>query len=501
MNNEKSHNIPLEKECETLLSDPIKSNAPLTNKIKEKKSLLYNLIRKQKKGKDNIEKEDKQRIIEINKNINNYNQHTNTKNEIKYVKGINNNTQNSNHNGKKKKKKKLIFDEIEIEFFIKCKLIYNFKINIRFLVTEKNMSICQFTRIPMPQYMAYRKSVSIENNEYIFSFIHSYNCKKDNIYIISECFKNCPLFEDCDDTNNLLLKLKELKAYYVSLHEQDEINLVHFIKKVIDIFVSDEMIYVDFFEDFPPNLYIKKFKYDKIEKSRYDQEYLAMIQNTYDKNSFFKIKWRNIAIQLAINILKKKKHMNYLKKLYEQQEEIEQLILNYKYNMKKNMNMLKNALIFVSKLLIEKPILVNAINFKKNLYFIKLKKEKNILKLAKSNNAPYDISTVRSYPIKMLINNSLITNINKLLKPVLDYLTIEIHLCLDNIIKLNLILNKDKNRSTISNHMFISTDIYTMYNGSPFLSYPLFNYNKTYLCLINGFSFVHLLHDLITDLY
>lgn len=105
MNNEKSHNIPLEKECETLLSDPIKSNAPLTNKIKEKKSLLYNLIRKQKKGKDNIEKEDKQRIIEINKNINNYNQHTNTKNEIKYVKGINNNTQNSNHNGKKKKKK------------------------------------------------------------------------------------------------------------------------------------------------------------------------------------------------------------------------------------------------------------------------------------------------------------------------------------------------------------------------------------------------------------
>ncbi|EAA15458.1 hypothetical protein [Plasmodium yoelii yoelii] len=338
----------------------------------------------------------------------------------------------------------------------------------------------------MPQYMAYRKSGCIENNEYIFSFIHSYNCKKDNIYIISECFKNCPLFEDCDDTNNLLLKLKELKTYYVSLHEQDEINLVHFIKKVIDIFVSDEMIYVDFFEDFPPNLYIKKFKYDKIEKSKYDQEYLAMIQNTYDKNTFFKVKWRNIAIQLAINILKKKKHMNYLKKLYEQQEEIEQLILNYKYNMKKNMNMLKNALIFVSKLLIEKPILINAINFKKDLYFIKLKKEKNILKLAKSNNTPYDISTVRSYPIKMLINNSLITNINKLLKPVLDYLTIEIQLCLDNVIKLNLVLNKDKNRSTISNHTFISTDIYIMYNGSPFLSYPLFNYNKTYLCLING---------------
>ncbi|CAD2094795.1 guanidine nucleotide exchange factor, putative [Plasmodium vinckei brucechwatti] len=503
--NEKKYDMPSNKERETLPVDPIKNNAPLTNIMKEKKKLLYNLIKKPKKGKDNVEKEDKQRVIEINKNINNSNQHTNVEKEIKCYKPINNDPkncdiQNSNHIGRKKNKK-LIFDEIEIEFFIKCKLIYNFKIDTRFLLTEKNMTICQFTRIPMPQYMAYRKSGCIENNEYIFSFIHNYNCKKDNVYIISECFKNCPLFEDCDNTDSLLLKLKELKTYYVSLQEQDEVNLVHLIKKVIDIFVSDEMIYVDFFEEFPPNLYIKKFKYDHIEKSKYDQEYLVMIQNTYDKDTFFKVKWRNIAIQLAINILKKKKHMNYLKKLYEQQEEIEQLILNYKYNMKKNMNMLKNSLIFVSKLLIEKPILVNAIRFKKNLYFIKLKKEKDFLKLAKSNYAPYDISTVRSYPIQMLINNSLITNINNLLKPVLNYLTIEVHLCLDNIIKLDLVLNKNQNRSTISNHMFISTDIYTMYNGSPFLSYPLFNYNKTHLCLINGFNFVHLLHDLIIDLY
>ncbi|ETW63016.1 hypothetical protein PFMC_00997 [Plasmodium falciparum CAMP/Malaysia] len=405
----------------------------------------------------------------------------------------------SNDNKMRKKMKRLIFSEDDIEFFIKCKLIYNVKLDIRFLLKEKNMSICEFTKIPMPQYICYRKQTLIENNEYLFSIIHKYNYEKNNIYIISECLKNCPILEHCTDTNNLILKLKSLKMNYMSLQDQKENNLIHLINKAIDIFLSDEMTYVEFLDEFPANLSIYKFKDDKIlQKSKMEQIYFDMLQNTYDKSSFFQVKWRNIALQISLNILRKKKHMNYLKKLYEKQEYIEDLIINYQHKMKKDIVTLKNAIIFVSKLYIEKPILLHSSYFKKNLFFVELKKKKHIQRTFK---LPYNSSTVHIYQMKDLINNQILSNIHETLYTLVNYLTIEIFFDLNNIIKFSLILTKDQNKNIINEHTFTGSEIYSMYNSSPYILYPFFKYSKTYLCSITGLHFMHLLHNFVIDLY
>ncbi|KAI4839735.1 guanidine nucleotide exchange factor [Plasmodium brasilianum] len=394
--------------------------------------------------------------------------------------------------------KKLIFNEEEINFFIKCKLVYNIMVDIRFLLREKNMNVCEFTKIPMPQYISYRKKTCITNNEYLFSIIHRYNYKKDNIYLISECLKNCPLIEQCTDTNNLILKLKSLRMYYMSLQDQKEINLVHLINRVVDIFLSNEMIYVDFCEHFPPNLYINKFNDCNFRRSTYKDEYFNMMQNTYDKSSFFQVKWRNVATQICINILMKKKHMVYLKKLYEEQANIEQLILDYQFQMKKNIQILKRAIIFASKLLIEKPILLYASHFEKTIYFITLKKIKYFRRM---NKLPYDLSTIHTFRVSTLIKNSVLTNINEMLYPVMDYLTVDLFFDLNNFIKLSLVLTKDRSRNVINEHILTSSDIYRMCISSPFILYSFFRYNKNYLCTVNGFKFVHLLQGLAADLY
>ncbi|CRG97861.1 guanidine nucleotide exchange factor, putative [Plasmodium gallinaceum] len=449
------------------------------NKNKKKKSFLSKYIRKDEK-KDNA----------IN------NEEVKTKSDV--GKEEDNTIYAYSNKRKEKNIKKLIFNEEEIQFFITCKLIYNIKLDIRFLLKEKNMSICEFTRIPMPQYICYRKRPYIKNNEYLFSVIHKYHYEKDKIYIISECLKNCPLFEHCIDTNNLILKLKSLDAHYLSLKDQKEINLVHLIRKTIDILLSDEMIFVDFCENFPPNLYIHKFKDEKLHKSKFEQSYLYILQNNYDRSSFFHMKWRNIVMQIALNILKKKKHMNYLKKLHEEQEKIEDLILNYQFKMKNDIETLKNAIIFVSKLLIEKPILIHGSYFEKDLFFNILKNKKD---LKKEHKIPYESSTVHIYEIKKLIKTSVFNYVNELLNPVIDYLTVEIFFDLNNIIKLSLVVTKNKSRNVINEHTFTSQDIYNIYNSSPFILYFFFKYNKTYLCSISGFNFMHLLHNLVIDIY
>ncbi|KYO02282.1 guanidine nucleotide exchange factor [Plasmodium gaboni] len=409
---------------------------------------------------------------------------------------------NSKHNNNMKKKmKRLIFNEDDIEFFIKSKLIYNIKLDIRFLLKEKNMSICEFTKIPMPQYICYRKKTLIENNEYLFSIIHKYNYEKNNIYIISECLKNSPILEHCIDTNNLILKLKSLKMNYMSLQDQKENNLIHLINKTIDIFLSDEMIYFELLDEFPDNLSIYKFKHQQIiQKSKMKQIYFDLLHNTYDKDSFFQVKWKNIALQISLNILRKKKHMNYLKKLYEKQEYIQDLIINYQHNIKKDILTLKKAIVFVSKLYIEKPILLHSTYFKKNIFFLELKNKKKTY-FKKFFKLPYNSSTVHVYQILYLINNNILVNIHETLYTLINYLSIEIFFDLNNIIKFTLILTKDQKNNVINQHTFTAAEIYSMYNSSPYILYPFFKYNKTYLCSITGFHFMHLLHNFVIDLY
>ncbi|GAW81470.1 guanidine nucleotide exchange factor [Plasmodium gonderi] len=404
--------------------------------------------------------------------------------------------------GNGKKKKKLIFSESEINLFVKCKLVYSIELDIRFLIKEKNMSICEFTRIPMPQYMCYRKKTRIKNNEYLFSIIEEFKHKKDKIFVVCECLRGCPMLENCTETSNLILKLRSLRTYFMSLDNQKETNLVHLIDKTVEILLSNEMSYVDFVENLPPNLYTHKFKNEQIEKTRREKEYLHMLQNSYDKHSFFQNKWRNIAMQICLNMLEKKKHVNYLKKLHERQEKIEQLIFAYQFKLKNNIQIIKRALIFVSKLLIEKPILIHATHFQKNLFFIKLKRDKDFRRTQRNNYLiTYNTSTVHIYPMIKLIQNGSITNINEIIHPLVDFLSIELSFDIDLVLKLNLVLIKGAEKKIINSHTFRSQDIYNIYNHSPFISYPLFPYNKDNLCAIRGLSFVHLLHDLVVDLF
>ncbi|SBT74620.1 guanidine nucleotide exchange factor, putative [Plasmodium ovale] len=404
----------------------------------------------------------------------------------------------------KKKKKKIIFDEEEISHFVQCKLVYNIKLDVRFLLKEKNMNVCEFTKIPMPQYMIYKKKTILKNNDYLFSFICQYRYEKDNMYIISECLKNCPSFEQCRNTNSLIVKLKSLETYYASLQNQKEINIVHIIRKTIDILLSSDMMYIHLCNEFPPNLYLNKFRHSNDKNDTiYKNMYTDLIVNTYDKSTFFNTKWRNIALQLCINILQKKNHMNYLRRLYIEQDRIDEMILSYKHNMKKNMDTLKGAIIFVSKILIEKPILIHASYFGKNLHFVKLKMEKDFRRGNSRNGIQRlcNTSTVHVYSLSILLRKGIFKNIHSILTRAVNNLTIEIFFDLNNIFKFNLVFNKGTSKNVINTHIFSATDLYSMYNGSPFLLHPLFPHNGVYLLSASSFTLVHLLRDLLVDLY
>lgn len=103
--------------------------------------------------------------------------------------------------------------------------------------------------------------------------------------------------------------------------------------------------------------------------------------------------------------------------------------------------------------------------------------------------------------MKDLINNQILSNIHETLYTLVNYLTIEIFFDLNNIIKFSLILTKDQNKNIINEHTFTGSEIYSMYNSSPYILYPFFKYSKTYLCSITGLHFMHLLHNFVIDLY
>ncbi|KJP88852.1 hypothetical protein AK88_01542 [Plasmodium fragile] len=397
---------------------------------------------------------------------------------------------------------RLIFSETEIELFAQCKLVYNIQLDTRFLLEEKNMSICEFTKIPMPQSMCYRKKTRIRNTEYLFSIIQEYKQPSDEVYVVSECLRGCPLLQPCMDTSTLLIKLKTLRTNFLSLVQQKEANLVGVIDKALDIFLSDEMVHVNYEENIPPNLSTHKFRVMHAEQTKEHFERLFMSPNEDNRNSFFLIKWSNIAIQICLEILKKKKHVNYLKKLHERQGKIEELIFLHQNELKKNVEIIKKALIFVSKLLIERPILVHAALFGKNLFFVKMKVDKDLRRREKSNFfSLFNRSTVHVYGVKGLLQKGVLDTLNEMLLPVVDLLSLEICFNIDNALKLSLVLRGGPERRVLHVQTFRGRDIQRMYTRSPFISYSLFPYNRSSLCSIRALSLVHLMHDLVVDLY
>ncbi|ANQ08597.1 Guanidine nucleotide exchange factor [Plasmodium coatneyi] len=407
--------------------------------------------------------------------------------------------------------RRLIFSETQIDLFAQCKLVYNIQLDTRFLLEEKNMSICEFTRIPMPQSMCYRKKTRIRNREYLFSIIQEYKQPSDEVYIVSECLRGCPLLEPCIDTSTLLAKLKALRANFLSLAQQKEANLVGLIDKALDIFMSNEMVHVSHQENIPPNLYTHKFKLNhagqagqagRTEQAEQPFERFFISQRGNDGNSFFFLKWRNIAVQICLDILKKKKHLNFLRKLHERQGKIEELIFMHQNEVRKNIDTVKRALIFVSKLFIERPILVHASLFGKNLFFVKMKMDKNSRRRERSNFFSFcNTSTVHVYSVKRLLQDGVLDNLSEMLLPVVDLLSLEIFFDIENALKLSLVLVGGEERKVLHVQTFRGRDIQRMYSLSPFISYGLFPYNRESLCSLRALRFVHLLHDLVIDLY
>ncbi|CAA9988755.1 guanidine nucleotide exchange factor, putative [Plasmodium knowlesi strain H] len=403
---------------------------------------------------------------------------------------------------KTRHERRLIFTEAQIDLFAQCKLVYNIQLDIRFLLEEKNMSICEFTKIPMPQSMCYRKKTRIRNKEYLFSIIQEYKQATDEIYIVSECLRACPLLEPCTETSTLLIKLKALRANFLSLAQHKEANLVGLIDKAVDIFLSNEMVYVNHEENIPPNLYTHKFKQNYTQQTKQPFERFLISQNGDNSNSFFFLKWRNIALQICLEILKKKKQLNFLKKLHERQGKIDELIFRHQNEVKENMKIMKRGLILISKLLIEKPILIHSSLFGKNLFFVKMKIDKDIRRREKNNfSSFYNTSTVHVYSVKRLHEDGVLDSLNEMLLPVVDLLSLEIFFDIDNALKLSLVLRGGAERKVLHVQTFRGRDIQRMYTRSPFISYSLFAYNRESLCSIRAFSFVHLLHDLVVDLY
>ncbi|GAB66981.1 guanidine nucleotide exchange factor, partial [Plasmodium cynomolgi strain B] len=188
---------------------------------------------------------------------------------------------------KTRRERRLIFSESQIDLFAQCKLVYNIQLDTRFLLEEKNMSICEFTKIPMPQSMCYRKKTRIKNREYLFSIIQEYKQPSDEAYLVSECLRGCPLLGPCTDTSTLLIKLKALRVNFLSLAQQKEANLVTLLDKTVDIFLSNEMVHVNHQENIPPNLYIHKFKINHGEQTEQPFERFFMLQTFNNRDSFF----------------------------------------------------------------------------------------------------------------------------------------------------------------------------------------------------------------------
>ncbi|KMZ92736.1 guanidine nucleotide exchange factor [Plasmodium vivax Mauritania I] len=403
---------------------------------------------------------------------------------------------------------RLLFSESQLELFAQCKLVYNVQLETRFLLEERNMSICEFTRIPMPQAMCYRKKTRIKNREYLFSIIQEYQQPSGQVGVVSECLRGCPLFNPCRDTSTLLIKLKALRVNALSLAEQKGENLVGLIDKAMDIFLSSEMVYVDQQENIPPNLCTHKFRgnHSGLRGQPLDQSRQPLNQSfpadCADKgNSFFPTKWKNIATQICLDILKKKKHVNYLRKLHERQGKIEELLFLYQEKVKKSTETVKKALVFVSKLLIERPILVHATLFGKNLFFVKLKIEKNFRRERRDPCSLHRTSSVHVYAVRGLLQRGVLETLNEMLLPVVDLLSLEVCFTIDHALKLSLVVTGEANRRVLHVQTFRGGDIQRMYTRSPFISYSLFPYNGAGLCSLRALSLVHLLHDMVADLY
>ncbi|EUD68209.1 hypothetical protein C922_01227 [Plasmodium inui San Antonio 1] len=398
--------------------------------------------------------------------------------------------------------RRLIFSETQIGLFAQCKLVYNIQLDTRFLLEEKNMSICEFTKIPMPQSMCYRKKTRIKNKEYLFSIIQEYKQPSGEVCVVSECLRGCPLLNPCTDTSTLLIKLKALRVNFLSLGQQKEANLVGLIDKALDIFLSNEMVHLNHQENIPPNLYTHKFKINHPEETKQALERFLISQNVNNRDSFFLIKWRNIAIQICLDILKRKKHVDYLRKLHERQGKIEELIFLHERNMRKNVETIKRALLFVSKLLIERPILVHASLFGKNLFFVKMKSEKDLRRRKRSNIPSFcNTSSVHVFSVKRLLEQGVLDSLNEMLLPVVDSLSLEIFFDIDNALKLSLVLMGGPEPKVLHVQTFHGRDIQRMYAQSPFISYSLFPYNRQSLCSIRALRLVHLLHEMVVDLY
>ncbi|KFH12124.1 regulator of chromosome condensation (RCC1) repeat-containing protein [Toxoplasma gondii VAND] len=263
------------------------------------------------------------------------------------------------------------FDAEQLEHCREEETWHTFRMNHRFLITEKNIVFDPITHAPVPQLFSFRQHAQIKENHRLLSIIIRYTPPEtyDPRFVLQEAIRKLPPVLTARDWRKLHSELEALSAHFAACDppDYDRCKITEHAARVVDDMVQ----------------------------SNIDQ--LAVMQ------------W------IAEGILDRKQHRSYMRHVLRRQEELCAMKRKYEASMKKRLDDLREAIAALESLEYPGPIQVQAKRMNVQLWFNTIRdKMKNTSKKSKAGSA-YCPSATFKYAV--LVDREIITKLSPSVTP------------------------------------------------------------------------------------
>ncbi|PFH38145.1 regulator of chromosome condensation (RCC1) repeat-containing protein [Besnoitia besnoiti] len=258
------------------------------------------------------------------------------------------------------------FDEKQLAYCRESQTWHTFRMNHRFLITEKNIVFDPLTHAPVPQLFALRQHAPVKENHRLLSVIIRYTPPEayDPRFILQECVRKLPPVLTARDWRKLHEELEALAAHFASCDppDYDRCKLTEQATRVID----------------------------------------DMWQSKVDQISV--MHW------IAQGILERKIHRSYIRHVLRRQDELSAMKRKYEASLKKRMEDMKVAIDAIETLQYPGPIRTQAKKMRVQLWFDTIRD--SMKKGGAKTTGGRDYCPSSTFKYAVLVNRDIITRLS-----------------------------------------------------------------------------------------
>ncbi|CBZ56053.1 hypothetical protein NCLIV_064790 [Neospora caninum Liverpool] len=262
------------------------------------------------------------------------------------------------------------FDADQLEHCRQEETWHTFRMNHRFLITEKNIVFDPITHAPVPQMFSLRQHAHIKENHRLLSIIIRYTPPEayDPRFVLQEAIRKLPPVLTARDWRKLHSEMEALAEHFAACDppDYDRCKMTEHAARVID----------------------------------------DMVQNNIDQLAV--MQW------IAEDILDRKQHRSYMRHVLRRQEELSAMKRKYEASLKKRVEDVKEAIDAMESLQYPGPLLVQAKRMNVQLWFNSIREK---MSRSKKNKTTSGYCPSATFKYAVLFDREIISKLSPSVTP------------------------------------------------------------------------------------